>query len=170
MAYFQGKSGIGIYGNDYYIKNNFIQLADRLQKKVNRSIVPLDTTLPLKGAKMEKREMKEEVYRYICKNCHVTYAELQRLFERNAFEFRGNLAQGIRQYPHVFFWFGWNEEAIDIIYELEDEGKIHKVPSSALIYLIDGCVPSIPAVKNRVNYKTDHWCPVAFAPGKGTGK
>lgn len=60
MACFQGKSGIGFYGNDYYIKNNFIQLADRLQKKVNRSNVPFDTKLPLKGAKMEKREMKEE--------------------------------------------------------------------------------------------------------------
>ena len=51
MACFQGKSGIGIYGNYYYIKNNFIQLADRLQKKVNTSSVPFDTKLPLKGAR-----------------------------------------------------------------------------------------------------------------------
>lgn len=117
--------------------------------------------------KMNKQEIKEEVYRYVCRNQHVTYAELERLFERNGFEFKGDLAQGNRQYPHVFFWIGWNDDACDVISELEDDGKIHKVPSTDFIYLIDGCVPSLPVVKRAINYKTDHWCPVAFEPGKG---
>ena len=63
------------------------------------------------------------------------------------------------------FWDGWNAEAFDLLKELLQEGAVHREPAGPLRYLLDGAGMTIPIVKQKVQYKTDHWAPVVFAKG-----
>ena len=116
---------------------------------------------------MSKEELKELIFEYVKERGHVTYVEIEELFEKYGFDYKGYLAQSIRQNPKVFFWIGWNDEAIDLLWELEAEEKIHKVPSSVLFYLVNGYIPELPVIKSKRIYKKEHWCPVAFDYGRG---
>lgn len=119
---------------------------------------------------MSKEELKEIICDYVKERGHVTYVEIENIFKKYGFDYKGDFAQSIKDNPKVFFWIGWNDEAIDIIWELESEEKIHKVPSSALIYLVDGYISSLPVIKSNRIYKREHWCPVAFDYGKRVEK
>ena len=56
---------------------------------------------------MKKDEMKEKVLKYIEQNDHVSYAELEWLFEQNDYDYKGNLDALSEKCEHVVFWTGW---------------------------------------------------------------
>jgi hypothetical protein len=111
---------------------------------------------------MSKEDMKQIVLDYISLNGGVTFVEIERLFEGNQFSYKGNLAQSTKDNPNVIFWAGWNDEALDIIIDLEREGCVKKEATTRTIYLIDGKCLTHPVVKSSRTYKTMHWCPVVF--------
>ena len=114
---------------------------------------------------MKKDEMKTKVLEYIEQNDHVSYAELEWLFEQNDFDYKGNLDSLSGVCDHVVFWTGWNQEAYDMLGELISEGKVHREPTPLLTYLIDGQTLSLPQVRRGTQYKTDHWLPAVFCKG-----
>lgn len=52
---------------------------------------------------MKKDEMKEKVLKYIEQNDHVSYAELEWLFEQNDYDYKGNLDALSEKCEHVVF-------------------------------------------------------------------
>lgn len=115
---------------------------------------------------MDKQTLKTAVLEYIRKKDEVSYAELQWLFNRLGFDYRGEFEIYSPVNENVIFWCGWNREAIEILNELKAENLIEQEPAQMMIYLIDGAALRLPVVKKAVNYKTPHWLPLVFRPVK----
>lgn len=107
-------------------------------------------------------DIKAEVYRYIKENEGTSYAELEYLFDRLGFDWKGELEIYSDVCDNVIFWTGWNEEAIELINDLQRDELISKVPGQPFIYFIDGKALNLPIVKTNRQYKTPHWLPVLF--------
>ena len=63
---------------------------------------------------MNKEEIKKIVVDYINKNESASYAELQWLFEKKGYDYKGKLLSCSDVCEHVVFWSGWNAEAFDL--------------------------------------------------------
>ena len=116
---------------------------------------------------VDKQELKKSVLDYIRKNNDVSYAELQWLFNRLGFDYRGKFEIYSPVNDNVIFWCGWNREAIEILNELKTENLVEQEPVQPLVYLIDGAALSLPVVRRAVNYQTPHWLPLVFRAVKG---
>ena len=114
---------------------------------------------------MNKEEIKKIVVDYINKNESASYAELQWLFEKKGYDYKGKLLSCSDVCEHVVFWSGWNAEAFDLMTELLHEGVAYREPAHPLRYLMDGAALTLPKVQSAVQYKTDHWAPVVFVKG-----
>jgi hypothetical protein len=114
---------------------------------------------------MTHDEIKQTVLTYISKNDCVSYAELERIFEKIGFDYSGNLEICSNVNDMVVFWGGWNEEAIALINELKRDNLVHQDVAQPLVYLIDGKGMSYPLVKSNRPYKTPRWLPLVFRPG-----
>lgn len=115
---------------------------------------------------MNREDIKQKVIEYIQKNNHVSYAELEHLFEDIGHDYKGDKVIMSADCEHVIFWDGWNVETIELMNEVQRSGKVHKEPADPLIYLIDGRGLNLPLVKTCRQYKTDHWLPVVFCRGE----
>jgi len=107
-------------------------------------------------------DIKAEVYRYIRENEGTSYVELENLFTRLGFNWKGNLEICSDVNENVIFWAGWNKEAIELINDLQREGLIEKVPGHYVMYILDGKTMDLPLVRGYKEYKTPHWLPVLF--------
>ena len=114
---------------------------------------------------MNKEDIKKIVVDYINKNESASYAELQWLFEKKGYDYKGKLLSCSDVCEHVVFWSGWNAEAFDLMTELLHEGVAYREPAHPLRYLMDGAALTLPKVQRAVQYKTDHWAPVVFIKG-----
>lgn len=116
---------------------------------------------------MNKQALKKSVLEYIQKTGDISYAELQWLFNRLGFDYRGDLEIYSPINENVIFWCGWNQEAIEIMNELKSENLIEQEPVQPLVYIIDGAALRLPLVKRAVKYQTPHWLPLVFRAVKG---
>ena len=108
--------------------------------------------------------IKKIIYDYINKKDYVTYAQIERLFKENGYDYKGESTLANNDYPNIIFWCGWKEEAYLLLRELENEKLIYKHQSSFLCYLIDGKSLTFPIVKSIRQYKKEHWLPVCYRP------
>lgn len=106
--------------------------------------------------------VKAEVLKYIKNNEGTSYAELEYLFDRLGFNWKGDLEICSDVNDNVVFWAGWNKEAIELINDLQREGLIEKVPGHYVMYILDGKTMNLPLVRGYKEYKTPHWLPVLF--------
>lgn len=114
---------------------------------------------------MRREEIKGIIMNHINEQNHVTYVELERLFQEHGYNYKGTYDILSEKSDHVLFWSGWNKETIELINELQEEKKIHKEPAQFITYLIDGGGMNLPLVKTAREYKRDHWLPVVFCRG-----
>lgn len=91
----------------------------------------------------------------------VSFAEMSRIDG-----FNGTLSMCLGGNENVILWSDMSQEAIEAIKQILDEGEYKMVPTQAMVYWIDGLVPSLPTVKRNMVYKTLHWLPVSFNPVK----
>lgn len=111
---------------------------------------------------MDRDKMKQIVKEHIFCSNGVSYVELERLFDENKYDYRGNFDHIASENEHVVFWMGWSEDAINILHELYEEQLIHKEPVNFLNYILDGKTLRLPIVRRPRQYKTDHWLPVLY--------
>ncbi|MDK3919428.1 pathogenicity island protein, partial [Staphylococcus pseudintermedius] len=105
--------------------------------------------------------LKKEILNYIKNHKETSFVEIERIFEENKFDYKGNGAYTSGDNDNVIFWVGWNERAFDIVAGLKRDGYIEMNICPPMYYLIDGKSLNLPIVKSK-NIKTDHWLPVAF--------
>lgn len=106
--------------------------------------------------------IKTDVLNFIKNHKGTSYVELESLFDKLGFEWRGNLETCSDVCDNVIYWYGWNKEALNILNSLQHDELIEKQPADLLVYLIDGKRLDLPLVKKFKEYKTPHWLPVVF--------
>lgn len=107
--------------------------------------------------------LSSEILNYIKENPGTSYVEIERIFEQNGFDYKGNLAICSELYPALVFWNGWNQAAINIIDELLYNELIVKKAAQALIYYIDGKALDMPIAQQYKKRVRDAWFPIAFS-------
>lgn len=73
---------------------------------------------------MNKNQLKSEILEYIKGHAGTSFVEIERVFEENNFDYKGDGAYTSGQHPNVVFWVGWNQEAFDVIAELKKKMDI----------------------------------------------
>ena len=113
---------------------------------------------------MTDNEIKEKILDYVRKNEGTSYVEIERIFEENSFDYKGNLETTAgKEYPNVILWSGWNKRAFDIIKELLSSGSVIRQPCQPIVYMIDGKMLTYPIQKSSSSHNTPHWLPCAFS-------
>lgn len=110
----------------------------------------------------QKQEVKQAVLEYIKKRSGVTYVEIEKVFDRMGFDWRGDTGMVCHHGKNILFWDGWTQEAFDILNELEKEKKIFKQSTLNIVYLADGKAFNLPIATDIKRYKELHWLPVVF--------
>lgn len=124
---------------------------------------------------MSNKEMQAIIEEYIKSHPGTSFIEIERLFEENDFDFRGDI--GI--FPsteqrkgdafigkNILFWAGWNHQACDIFCEII-AGDFHYETCPLLLYIADGGFLDIPiAKKHNHDYKDIHWLPAVISADK----
>ncbi|EJG5122514.1 pathogenicity island protein, partial [Staphylococcus pseudintermedius] len=64
---------------------------------------------------MNKHKLKKEILNYIKNHKETSFVEIERIFEENKFDYKGNGAYTSGDNDNVIFWVGWNERAFDIV-------------------------------------------------------
>lgn len=108
--------------------------------------------------------MKNEIIKKIYRDDHVSFVEVERIFEKYQFDYRGDKTLHHEEYPHLIIWAGWNEEAVDLVADVLKQEAICLQTTHNLTYLIDGGGLSVPIAKGIKNYKKDHWLPMVLRP------
>ncbi|HBK0565411.1 TPA: pathogenicity island protein, partial [Staphylococcus pseudintermedius] len=71
---------------------------------------------------MNKHKLKKEILNYIKNHKETSFVEIERIFEENKFDYKGNGAYTSGENDNVIFWVGWNERAFDIVAGLKRDG------------------------------------------------
>lgn len=112
---------------------------------------------------MTREQIKAEVLAYIKEHPGTSYVEIEQVFDRCGFDWKGELESYAGANEAIVFWVGWNIEAFKIIDELMREKLIDRDPCQALIYLVDGKAPNYPQLRGRPEkVKRPHWLPCTF--------
>lgn len=104
--------------------------------------------------------MHDQIIDLVNKRNHVSFAELHRDVEGFAGDMEITLA------PNLIIWQGVSDHASDAINYLKQSGDIVLMPSSLLVYIVDGRCLNIPIAKRFQPYKKPHWLPTVLCrPG-----
>jgi hypothetical protein len=109
--------------------------------------------------------MREKILTYVRERRYVSFVELERFLGG---EMSGdfNLFKG----DNVVLWSGVSERFAEAFASLVETGQVRLVPTSPLVYLIDGKALRLPLVKGRYRYKKPHWLPVVLDIPARNGK
>ncbi len=114
-------------------------------------------------------QIKFAVLDYIRKNDYVTHTEIERIFEENGFNYKGDLMDCSSLCENVIFWNGWNLEAYQIMQDLLLDDLVYRDVADPVVVLTMGKALDLPMVKRNVQYKTPHWLPVMYRPVREAG-
>jgi hypothetical protein len=115
---------------------------------------------------MMKKAIVEKVYW----EDHVSFVQIERMFEEQHFDYKGSRVIHHEKCPHLIIWAGWNEKAVKTLEEIMLENDICLQTTHKLVYLIDGGGVNIPIAKGIKTYKRDHWLPMVLRPEAKCGK
>jgi len=106
------------------------------------------------------RELASLVAKYIEETDNVSFAELSNRFP----EFRDGKYEFVLGETNIVIWCGMTTEAVNAINSLFVDQVIGAVPSSVMVYMIDGAMLKLPIAKRSGPYKKPHWAPVVLRP------
>src|SRR5260221_504473 len=103
-------------------------------------------------------EMADQILDFITSREGVSFAEL----EHHIKGFCGGAYELSFSKHNIVLWQGVTKEGVDALNLLLERKLIYKVPTSVLVYLIDGLTPELPIAKRAGPYKKPHWAPIVF--------
>ncbi|MDU0429275.1 pathogenicity island protein [Staphylococcus chromogenes] len=107
-------------------------------------------------------DIKSELVRYISENVGTSFVEIERIFQENNFDYKGNGAYTSTVNSNILYWYGWNKQAFKVVSELVNDSLIEMNVCEPFIYFIDGKGLNLPIVKSK-SVNTYHWLPVTFS-------
>ncbi|MCG1866936.1 pathogenicity island protein [Staphylococcus epidermidis] len=105
--------------------------------------------------------VKNKIIKYITENAGTSFVEIEKIFDENHFEYKGNGAYTSAENNNIIFWYGWNEQAFNVVSSLVNEGLIEMRTCEPVIYIVDGKSLNFPIMKSEC-INTHHWLPVTF--------
>ena len=105
--------------------------------------------------------VKNKIIKYITENAGTSFVEIEKIFDENHFDYKGNGAYTSAENNNIVFWYGWNEQAFNVVSSLVNEGLIEMRTCEPVIYIVDGKSLNFPIVKSEC-INTYHWLPVTF--------
>lgn len=122
---------------------------------------------------MITEEEKQNIFDDLNKR-HTTIHELlfldvEKIFRKHNFSYKGNRVIANVQYPNIVFWAGWNNEAVELLFEYQKKYNLTYVPVNILVYLTSGGGLNLPLYHGKRNpklLKNEHWIPVNIVTRK----
>ena len=111
------------------------------------------------------KNIQSKLVDYIKNNAGTSFVEIEKVFEQNNFDYKGQGAYTSAVNSNIVFWYGWNKQAFDVVSELVNDGVIKISKCESMIYIVDGKSLNFPILKSDY-VKTYHWLPVTFAINK----
>lgn len=111
-------------------------------------------------------KLSSEILEYIKVNPGTSFVEIERIFEQNGFDYKGDLAITSERHENLIFWNGWNKQAIDVLEELLYNELIVRKPTQTLMYFIDGKVLDMPIAQHYKKRENPCWFPISFSVNK----
>lgn len=108
--------------------------------------------------------IKEKIIQKIYRDDHVSFPEIEQMFEEYKFDYKGNKVIHHEKYPNLVIWTGWNEKSIKMLNEIVSNNEICLQTTQYLTYLIDGVGLDIPIATDIKDYKRNHWLPMVLRP------
>ncbi|EZY59614.1 hypothetical protein V061_02761 [Staphylococcus aureus R0353] len=105
--------------------------------------------------------IKGELVNYIKNNAGASFVEIERVFEGNNFDYKGQGAYTSAVNNNIVYWYGWNKQAFNLVSDLVNDGVIEMNICESIIYIVDGKGLNFPILKSD-DVDTYHWLPVAF--------
>ena len=102
-----------------------------------------------------EQKLYNEILNDIKENKDIYFSEIERIFELNNFDYKGNIDISAGENPSILIWAGWNEQAIKILFKIFKHPRISAKPLSGLEMLMHGKFLGYPLAK-RKNYITRH--------------
>jgi len=102
--------------------------------------------------------MRDLILRFVHEQPGATFVELCREIPG----FSGKFKSTAGDYPNIVLWENVSAEAIDVLTQLEADGKIRFKPTVPLTYMADGEILRLPIAKGLKEYKSPHWLPVVL--------
>ena len=88
----------------------------------------------------------------------VQFSDIESVFKDAGFDYRGDKYVAVKK--NLVVWYGWSDEAVDIINGLIEEGKIKVVADSVKKHKdVSNELSSLPVAKKMKDYKKLHWLP-----------
>lgn len=110
---------------------------------------------------LKQGQFVEAIEEFVSHNGGVSFVELERLLAPYM-EVEGDVAFFLPGYETILLWGGISKAFFDAVTTALVEHRIETHPTNVLVYFIDGSVPRMPIAKRLIQYKKDHWLPVAF--------
>ncbi|HBY82425.1 pathogenicity island protein [Staphylococcus sp.] len=107
------------------------------------------------------KNIQSKLIDYIKDNAGTSFVEIEKVFEQNNFDYKGQGAYTSAENNNIIFWYGWNKQAFDAVSELVKDGVIEMSKCESMIYIVDGKGLNFPILKTD-DVVTYHWLPVAF--------
>lgn len=114
--------------------------------------------------KVNEMNIASEILKYIEENAGTSFVEIERIFEKHNFDYKGELSLMSERYNNLVFWKGWNQNAVDILNKIIDTEMIIRRPTQVLTYYIDGKVLDMPVAQHYMHRSTVNWFPITFSP------
>ncbi|MGJ1067668.1 pathogenicity island protein [Staphylococcus warneri] len=105
--------------------------------------------------------IKDKLVNYIKNNAGTSFVEIEKVFDENDFDYKGQGAYTSAENNNIIFWYGWNKQAFDVVSDLVNDGVIEMKKCESFIYMVDGKGLNFPVLKSD-NVDTYHWLPVTF--------
>ena len=108
-----------------------------------------------------RTEIEHKIVDYIRDNPGTSFREIERIFEENGFDYKGEHCFYLPGFPNIIIWGHWNKKAINLFNSLR--GILIPEPAQPLLYVVDGVIPDLPIATDALQYETPHWLPVIFS-------
>ncbi|VED33712.1 pathogenicity island protein [Staphylococcus warneri] len=107
------------------------------------------------------KNIQSKLIDYIKDNAGTSFVEIEKVFEQNNFDYKGQGAYTSSKNSNIVFWYGWNKKAFNVVNGLINDGVIAMSRCESMIYIVDGKGLNFPILKTD-DVVTYHWLPVAF--------
>ncbi|MBQ5988923.1 MAG: hypothetical protein IJL67_05465 [Oscillospiraceae bacterium] len=109
---------------------------------------------------MDNNTMADIILNYVKKHSGVSFVEVENLFIKHGFDFRGEHILGT-PIPNTVLWINWNIDAIRVMTRVIQMGAEFNC-TSPLVYYHDGIAPALPIARTAQGYNELHWLPVVI--------
>lgn len=111
-------------------------------------------------------ELRSKILERVRKHDHVSFAEIRTHFGGDG-SLDGEFCLYLGDRPNTMLWVNMSEDFVSVMMDLLAKKEVHVVPSSLLVYMIDGAVPSMPMAKRpgKHDYPSPRWFCVVLRPG-----